>query len=359
MKLTEIDNREQELSYGQFARPFTPLHEEIRRGFQLVAPRFGRSPRLAFVKVNEACQLNCAYCNANKVKGPQLPTKKELKILDNLAGAGIQMVNLTGGEPTLRDDLPEIISHSKELGMLTTLSTNGGIHLRDGSYWHNLAEAGLFGADLSYDGVGEKSDPAVIDTAAFLINAQHIYAGVRMVVTADNVDLVYPIGEKCMNLNIFFQAILAEALNGETSAAAGDFHPLDSQGRREYVSAIQDLKRVRGPFARFLRIPDGYLEKAVSLDSPTAWHCTKPSSHWIAVDARGRARICNDMPLSKEYDLTTDENPLLTKQFHQDVDEESRRCAGCTWFCHWESNRPQHERVIDEARFILTVAALT
>lgn len=358
MQSLEVVNP-QKVHPEQFVRPFTPLYEEIKRGLQLAAPRFGQSPRLAFVKVNEACQMDCGYCDANIIKGPQLPTGRILNILNNLAGAGIQMVDLTGGEPTLRNDLPEIVSQSKKLGMLTTLSTNGGMENRDYAYWHELAEAGLFGANFSYDGVGEKSDPEVIHKAAFLVNTLHIYSGIRMVVTADNLDQVYKIGEQSMNLNIFFQAVPAVALNGETSAVASDFHPLDAQGRKEYIEAVHSLRKVRGPFGNFLRIPDGYLKQVLSKEDPNTWHCTNPSSHWIAVDARGKARVCNDVVLSKEYDLTTDKNPLTTEQFHKDIEEESKKCAGCAWFCHWESNRPQHERVIDEARFAITVAAVT
>ena len=343
----------------QFVRPFTPLHEEIQRGLRLVAPRFGQSPRLAFFKVNEACQMDCPYCHANIVRGPMLPTKKVLNVLDNLAEAGIQMVDLTGGEPTFRPDLPDIVSHSKKLGILTTLSTNGGMENRGYAYWYELAEAGLFGVNFSFDGVGEKSDPRAIHLAAFLVNTLHVYAGIRMVVTADNLDKIYPVGEQCMNLNIFFQAVPAIALDGETSAPESDFRPLDAQGRREYVGAIRRLRRVRGPFGNFLRIPEGYLKEVVLSDDPTSWYCTNPSSHWIAVDARGRVRVCNDVPLSKEYDLTTDQNPLLSKEFHKDVKRESEKCAGCSWFCHWESNRPQHQRVLDEARFAITVAAVT
>lgn len=343
----------------QFVRPFTPLHEEIRRGFKLAAPRFGQSPRLAFLKVNEACQMDCSYCNANIVRGSMLPTKKVINVLNNLAGAGIQMVDLTGGEPTLRDDLPEIISHSKKLGMLTTLSTNGGMENRGYAYWYKLAEAGLFGANFSYDGVGEKSDRRAIHLAAFSVNTLHMYAGIRMVVTADNVDQVYGIGEQAMNLNIFFQAVPAIALDGETSAPESDFHPLDAEGQRAYIEAIRRLRKVRGPFGNFLRIPERYLKEVVSSPDPNSWHCTKPSSYWIAVDARGKVRVCNDVPLSKDYDLTTDQNPLLSEQLHKDVERDSKRCAGCSWFCHWESNRPQYQRVLNEAKFAMTVAAVT
>lgn len=140
----------------EYARPFIPLKTEIKE-FSLGIPRTGRYPRIASLKLTDNCQKNCNYCDANEAKGKPMELKEIFNVQRNLKEAGIQMLDLTGGEPTLRDDLPDIIKHSKELGItITTLSTNGGIN-KDYDYWHRLAEAGLFGATFSYDGVGEKT----------------------------------------------------------------------------------------------------------------------------------------------------------------------------------------------------------
>lgn len=344
----------------QYARPFTPLRKELERALELALPRRGRSPRVAFVKLNDACQKDCPYCDANKPRGSELETEGVFSVLDKLAETGIQMVDLSGGEPTLRKDLPQIISYSaKEKGILTTLSTNGGEGL-DYAYWHNLAETGLFGASFSYDGVREKDDPRVIHLASFLINQLHIFGGIKTTVWEENLGKVEEIARKCILNNIFFQAVPAVALGGETSASVEDFTPLDYQGRREMVRILEGVvPNIRKPFTNFLRIPPSYLTEVVNSPDPNSWHCQHPTSHWIAVDAQGRARICNDRPLGKTYLLTGEENPLLTEAFHRDVDIESKECGGCSWLCHWDGNRRQLERGLDHLRLVLTVGLHT
>lgn len=348
----------------QFARPFRSLAEERRLGLWLLAPRFGYSPRVSSVKVIDACNFDCLYCNANKVQGRQMTTEEIRNVSKNLAGAKIQMEDLTGGEPTLRQDLQDIVADSHSLGMVVTVNTNGGnpksTMFEEYTYWYKLAEAGLFGAHFSYDGIGQKQDPRVIHLAAFLVNTLHIYGGVRTVVTQENLDQVFDIGRVCMLNNIFFQAVPAVALGGETSASSGQFKPLDYYGRQEFIAIMTRLSKVRGPFANFLRVPTAYLQEVVAAPNPaTAWHCQNPSAHWISVDARGNARVCNDRVLSKTYSLVGEDNPLLTKEFHQDINQVARQCQGCSWFCHWEGNKRQSLRGMAGIKFYGTVNSLT
>lgn len=348
----------------QFARPYRDLGKEFQQGFTLIRPRLGYSPRVGSLKVNEACQFNCTHCYANKAHGREMTTKEVFDVEEKLARGGIEYLDLTGGEPILREDLPQIIAHSHELGMLTTLNTNGGIKknrmVEEYAYWHELAEAGLFGAYFSYDDVGQKTDPRVIHLAAFLVNTLHIFGGIRTVVTQDNLDKVYGIGRTCMRNNIFFQAVPAVALDGESSASPDDFHPLDDKGREEFINIIHNLSKVRGPFARFLRVQNAYLNKVVASPDPnSAWHCNNPSKHWIFVDAQGKARVCNDRALPGDWSFIGEENPLLDKKFHEAVEKESKKCGGCSWYCNWEANRRQLIRGMTEFRYFATMGSLT
>lgn len=343
--------------------PYRPLGQEILEGLKLASFRRGYSPRVASFKVIDQCNFDCPHCNANKVRGSRLSIGGIFNVLKNLKKAGIQTVDLTGGEPTLRQDLPQIITHSSELGLWTTLNTNGGIEKseeeeQDG--WRRLAQIGLRGVHFSYDGMPPKNDPRVIGLAHYLLETLHIYGGVRTVVTRDNLDIVYNIGELCMSNSIFFQAVPAVALGGESSASPHDFHLLDAAGWKEFVNINRKLAKIRGPFARFLRMSNDYLKKLADSSNPnTAWHCKKPSSHWISVDAQGNARVCNDIALPRVYSLTGEENPLLTKEFHKVVTEASEKCGGCSWLCHWEGNRRQSARIKDDWRYFVTTASLT
>lgn len=72
----------------------------------------------------------------------ELDTNEWLAILDKTWAAGVPHVVFTGGEPTRRDDLPELIAHTEEIGQVSGLLTNG-IRLADSEYLGSLLQAGL------------------------------------------------------------------------------------------------------------------------------------------------------------------------------------------------------------------------
>ena len=62
--------------------------------------------------------------------------------LDRLWEVGIPHIVFTGGEPTLRPDLPELIAHAEMNGQITGINTNGRL-LRNESFVDELVSAGL------------------------------------------------------------------------------------------------------------------------------------------------------------------------------------------------------------------------
>ena len=64
------------------------------------------------------------------------------RLLDKLWSLGVPYVIFTGGEPTLRGDLPELVAHAEGLGMIAGLNTNGR-RLAEPELCRALAKAGL------------------------------------------------------------------------------------------------------------------------------------------------------------------------------------------------------------------------
>jgi len=89
------------------------------------------------------CNNDCSHCyNARSRDYPELTIKNWFHILDLLWEIGIPHVVFTGGEPTLRDDLPELIAHAEHNGQITGINTNGR-RLSDRNYVDSLVNAGL------------------------------------------------------------------------------------------------------------------------------------------------------------------------------------------------------------------------
>ena len=72
----------------------------------------------------------------------ELTTDEWKSVLDKAWRAGIPHVTFTGGEPTLRDDLPALIAHAESNGQVCGLLSDG-LKLSDREYLHTLLQTGL------------------------------------------------------------------------------------------------------------------------------------------------------------------------------------------------------------------------
>ncbi len=72
----------------------------------------------------------------------ELTTGEWQSILDKAWSAGIPHITFTGGEPTLRDDLPALIAHAEKNGQVCGLLTDG-VKLADQAYLQTLLQTGL------------------------------------------------------------------------------------------------------------------------------------------------------------------------------------------------------------------------
>ena len=106
------------------------------------------------------CNDNCAHCyNGRPRNYPEISTEQWKRILDQLWKIGIPHVVFTGGEPTLRNDLPELIAHAEQNGQITGLNTNAR-RLSDKEFLQRLVNAGLDHVQITV----ESHDPAIHDS---------------------------------------------------------------------------------------------------------------------------------------------------------------------------------------------------
>ncbi|MFZ4523100.1 MAG: radical SAM (seleno)protein TrsS [Bacteroidales bacterium] len=108
--------------------------------------------------VTNRCNLDCRYCFADSSANGEDPSLLEIQnSLYRIIETGKTFVQLSGGEPTLRADLPEIIHTAKKAGAKYIQLNTNGIRLgNDRDYVRKLAECGLSFVFLQFDGTTEE-----------------------------------------------------------------------------------------------------------------------------------------------------------------------------------------------------------
>ena len=108
------------------------------------------------LEVTKRCNLNCPFCFAEGGTGEDIPFEIIKERLKGLAVPGQTLVQLSGGEPTVRNDLPLIVAAAKEAGcQYVQLNTNGIRLGEDEEYVRSLAEAGLSFVFMQFDGMDD------------------------------------------------------------------------------------------------------------------------------------------------------------------------------------------------------------
>ncbi len=127
-----------------------------------LCPQHESSTVLGVIDVTMRCNLRCPICfaksNGNGSGHEKDPEIEEIKaIADNFASntnaAGLQF---SGGEPTLRDDLPELISYARKKFEHVEVDTNGIKMAESEEYCKEIESAGTSVVYLQFDGVTEE-----------------------------------------------------------------------------------------------------------------------------------------------------------------------------------------------------------
>jgi 12,18-didecarboxysiroheme deacetylase len=105
------------------------------------------------------CNLKCVHCYAHSKDieyKDELTTAQGKELMDDLAQFGAPVILFSGGEPTMRKDLPELAMYARSKGMRAVISTNGT--LIDKKMAKVLKDIGLSYVGVSLDGMKETND---------------------------------------------------------------------------------------------------------------------------------------------------------------------------------------------------------
>ena len=144
------------------------------------------APVALVAELTHRCPLQCPYCSnplALLKAGSERDTAFWLGLIEEAAALGVLQIHFTGGEPTLRQDLPALVAHATAKGLYSNLITSAV--LLDDAKLGALAQAGLAHVQISLQG----ADPARADRIANYKNAHQKKIAVARLVAAHDMSL--------------------------------------------------------------------------------------------------------------------------------------------------------------------------
>lgn len=148
----------------------------------LLHDTYGRPFRYLRLSVTDQCNFRCTYCLPDGATvGTDEAGALSLDAIDRVGaafrGMGFEKVRITGGEPSLRRDLPEIIERMAARFPLVALSTNGWTLERDAQVWRSR---GLAAINISLDSLNDATFRAMTGAA----RASRVEAGIHAALAA-------------------------------------------------------------------------------------------------------------------------------------------------------------------------------
>ncbi len=211
--------------------------------------QFSRDKKPVVVwNMTRRCNLRCVHCYAfaqdENYKGDELSTDEGRALIDDLANFGSPVILFSGGEPLLREDLPDLIDYAVKKGLRAVISTNGTLITPDKA--RVFARCNLSYIGVSLDGLQEVNDRFRGVAGAFakaiegIRNAREagIKVGLRFTINKRNVEEIPKIFDLLETENIpricFYHLVYA----GRGSKLIEE--DLDHEESRRVVNLIMD-----------------------------------------------------------------------------------------------------------------------
>ena len=276
------------------------------------------------------CNARCGICNYWRRKDhpdSELSLQEIKQGLDRVFAYGCRLVNFTGGEPTLRDDLDDIVAHASRLGMWVSMVTNGSRLTRDRV--RRLREVGLDNLLVSLDSAspaehdeqrGVAGSFRRVDECARWIRDEflrgHRTGGVMCVITRRNRHQLTDVIEFARERGVF---VLFQPYHTNKTGEADRVPDVGPSLVRELASRA-DGDRVVLNTRSYLR---GLGRPPNAADRPACHAGYK----YFSVDPYGRLHPCVDMPAVGN--ILSDEITVVRSRAAQEM---VANCQGC-WYC--------------------------
>lgn len=305
------------------------LKQSINGALKYFYIKATKRPKLVNLEVTKLCNARCDFCD-------YWQTKHEIRLSDY--GPVIRKINplvvvITGGEPMLRKDLPNIVRQIKESSMFifTSMVTKGDLLTLEKA--RELFESGLDQIAISLDFLGSKHDAyrgiqGLWDHLSDLIpRLARTFSKKSMVLNTiimlDNLDQIIDIAHQAKDwgVSISFSSYSVMKTN-KTS------HFVKKQQIERVREIVEELIRLRRKWKGVIVSTEYYLREVPSYFEKGGVPDCFAGINMIQVTPSGHIKRCSEMPVVAHY----------SEYFPGFFDKT--RCTSCWYSCRGETQTP-------------------
>ncbi|RLF81515.1 hypothetical protein DRN32_00740 [Thermococci archaeon] len=311
------------------------------------------APLTAGLDTNNWCNSKCEYCRMWKNPAVNTPLQDLKLAVDELCELGVYAISLTGGEPFLHDELPQLIGHMRTRGVISSTMTNG--MLLKPAHLLPILEAGLNSLYVSLDTINPDTYrkirgvplPPVLKGLEYLSQRRQDFPGlkslsVNCVVSRANIEEIDTLVKYCSDLNIWvgFQPLHATFGSGHESEKLAF-----SEGERPRIHILIErliqMKQDGHLIDNDVTYLEGFPDFLSYRQLPDGFECTAGFTT-VAIDYQLNVRSC--WPMKPIGNLHTDK---LTELWYSEVYNQRRaamlklQCPKCWLRCHTEHRSEQ------------------
>jgi MoaA/NifB/PqqE/SkfB family radical SAM enzyme len=301
----------------------------------------------AALYLTRRCNLTCGYCGVILTQFPVELTPAEwtqaLGILDRL---GVRRVTISGGEPTLVPELPDILRFARDRTSLACFVASNSTFADE--LVPVYVEAGLRGYYTSIDTLGGfpvdessriKSEAAWGKLKLFR-EAGLALLGVNLLIHHGNLEEVPAVVERLSGMGVSTHPVILHWGPGmhwqnRTSDSPMKLLPADTVRVRRLSERLAQMKREGYRIDASDRFLADIAVHAIGL----SWHC-HPYPRKLRIDADGAVSCCQDVRgrVAERYRVFDFEDPARWEEFLRDWGADSRPCPGCFYTDIYEAH---------------------
>jgi len=296
----------------------------------------------AQIFLTRRCNLNCGYCKLVKNLGDEFGLDDWIKTYKIMEKLGIKTVKLMGGEPTIKNWLPDLLRFASTTSIKTAILSNSSF---DEMMIYRLVEAGLWGYFASIDCLEQiviDKDPVKKTRNGYRVLRKLQKLGVpllaaNVVVNKINISQIPSIVMQLSNEGFYINLCTIQHTDDPTKEFSKtnikkDYLFIEENKKKLEILSKQLLMMKKVGYK--IAVPNSYIEGISTYGYHCNWQCTELIQ--LRIDSDGGLMLCNEYrtKLADNYNIlkmTEEKYKEFLSQWY--VARKGVNCDGCYWSC--------------------------